>query len=76
MGASRVTLISNGFLQIMEALAMGSPVIALKRSHGVGMTVFNIDKRFVPFVSFEESQKQQGERILKWLKKSLSLLLC
>lgn len=70
MGASRVTLISNGFLQIMEALAMGSPVIALQRSHGVGMTVFNIDKRFVPFVSFGESQEQQRERILRWLKKS------
>jgi hypothetical protein len=70
MGASRVTLVSNGFLQIMEALAMGSPVIALKRGSGVGMGGLNIDTRFVPYVSFQEDQDQQKERIMRWLEVS------
>jgi hypothetical protein len=67
---SAVTLVSSGFLQIMEALAMGSPVIALERGGGVGMTGFNIDQRFVPYVSFEQNSQQQLERIRGWLRQS------
>jgi hypothetical protein len=70
MGASRVTLVSNGFLQIMEALAMGSPVIALRRGSGIGMGGLNIDSRFVPYVSFQEDQDQQKERVMRWLEAS------
>jgi glycosyltransferase involved in cell wall biosynthesis len=68
--ASAVTLVSNGFLQIMEALAMASPVIALERGEGVGMTGFNIDQRFVPYVSFEHNLEEQAVRLNRWLKKS------
>ena len=69
-GASAVTLVSNGFLQIMEALAMASPVIALERGAGVGMTGFNIDKRFVPYVSLEHSLEEQAAHLNDWLRKS------
>jgi hypothetical protein len=69
-GASRVTLVSNGFLQIMEALALASPVIALERGTGVGMGSLNIDDRFVPFVSFGETREQQRERARQWLAAS------
>jgi len=66
-GSSAVTLVSNGFLQIMDALAMASPVIALERGSGVGMSGLNIDARFVPYVSFQENQEQQLGRIRRWL---------
>jgi hypothetical protein len=66
--ASSATIISNGFLQIMDSLAMGTPVIALKRGHGVGMGSLNIDDRFLPFVSFYQTREQQRERLLQWLK--------
>ena len=65
--ASSFVLVSNGFLQIMEALAMGCPVIALERGLGVGMTELNIDSRFVPYVSFAEALDQQLARMNKWM---------
>lgn len=66
MHASRVTLVSNGFLQIMEALALASPVIALARGGGVGMQELNIERRFAPYVSLEEPLPQQIERLREW----------
>jgi len=65
MGASRVAIISNGFLQIMEALAMACPVICLPR--GVGITSFNIDERFGRYVSIDESEHRQRDRLIHWL---------
>jgi hypothetical protein len=65
--ASAVSLVSNGFLQIMDCLALGSPVIALERSASVGMNELNIDSRFFPYVSFGESVERQLERISGWL---------
>jgi hypothetical protein len=69
-GASAVVLVSNGFLQIMEVLAMGSPVIALERGTGMGMNSLNIDDRFVPYVSFGEEQPRQIQRVREWLEKN------
>ena len=68
--ASAVTLVSSGFLQIMEALAMASPVVALERGDGVGMTGFNIDERFVPYLSFEDPVEKQLMRLRQWLKET------
>ena len=67
--ASAVTLVSSGFLQIMEALALASPVIALERGDGVGMNAFNIAKRFEPYVSFEHPVEQQLSCLTRWLEK-------
>lgn len=69
MGASRVTIVSNGFLQIMEALAMACPVICVDRG-GVGITSFNIDRRFASYVSIGENAHQQRERLRRWLEAS------
>lgn len=65
---SAVSLVSNGFLQIMEVLALGCPVIALKRGTEVGMNGFNIDSRFEPYVSFNETLDRQLERVHSWLE--------
>ena len=65
--ASAVALVSNGFMQIMECLALGCPVIALERGTGVGMSELNIDKRFLPYVSLGEPIDQQLKRVWAWL---------
>jgi hypothetical protein len=67
LGASSVALVSNGFMQIMECLAMACPVIALERGTGVGMNELNIDRRFFPYVSFGEPLLRQLKRLLTWL---------
>src|SRR5579884_1315956 len=69
-GASRVTMVSNGFIQIMDALAMASPVIALDRGTGAGMTEMNVDPRFRPWVSLQQPQAEQIARIEAWLADS------
>jgi hypothetical protein len=66
-GASAVSVVSNGFLQIMEVLAMGCPVIALDRGSGVGMCQLNIAPQFVPYASFNETMPQQIHRMRQWL---------
>jgi len=69
-GASSVTMVSNGFLQIMESLAMASPVIALDRGTGAGLSELNIDPRFKPWVSLQQPQADQLACIAAWLKES------
>jgi hypothetical protein len=66
--ASRVCLVSNGFIQLMDALALGCPVIALERGYGVGMNELNIDERFFPHISFGETRHKQAGRMDAWLK--------
>jgi hypothetical protein len=66
--ASCAMLVSNGFLQIMDSLALGKPVIAIYRGPYAGMCLMNIDDRFVPFVSFDENEEQQRKRLLRWLE--------
>lgn len=65
--ASRVCLVSNGFIQLMDALALGCPVIALERGYGVGMNELNIDERFFPYISFGETRRRQADRMNAWL---------
>jgi len=40
------------------------------------MTGFNIDQRFVPYVSFEHNLEEQAVRLNRWLKKSQSARSC
>jgi len=68
MGTSRVVLVSNGFLQIMEALAMACPVVCIDR--GVGFAAWILDDRFRPYVSIGETTEQQQARIGQWLATS------
>jgi hypothetical protein len=65
--ASKISIVSNGFLQIMEVLAMGCPVIALERGSGIGMSELNIAEQFIPYASFNETSDQQAARLEKWL---------
>jgi hypothetical protein len=70
INSSEVVLVSNGFIQVIDSIALGCPVIALKRSAGVGMNGLNYDARFYPYLSFEESAADQRARINLWLEHS------
>lgn len=64
---AQVTLVSSGFIQIMDTLAMGSPVVALPRGGPVGMTELNIEERFRPYVAFGVEMAALRQRARQWL---------
>lgn len=67
---SSAALLSNGFIQIMDSLALGCPVITLSRGAGVGMGSLNLVSRFAPYVSLDESLAKQYRRLTEWLRRS------
>jgi len=66
MATSRVTILANGFMQMMEALALGCPALAIDR--GVGMWPGTLDDTFLPYVSNCETPGQQLARLEGWLE--------
>lgn len=65
---SHAVILANGFMQIMEALALGSPVICINR--GIGMWGWALDGTFEPYVSMEEPLEVQRARLRGWLTES------
>jgi hypothetical protein len=65
IAASRAVVLANGFMQIMEALALACPALCIDR--GVGMWPWTLNERFRPYVSIGEPVEQQRRRILSWL---------
>jgi hypothetical protein len=65
IAASRVTILANGYMQIMEALALGCPAICIDR--GVGLPDWSLDERFKPYVSIGEAEDVQRRRLAEWL---------
>ncbi len=68
--ASAVSLVSNGFLQVMDCLALASPVIAIDRGSVDGQSGINIADQFQPYVSFEDPPEIQLERMRAWLRET------
>jgi len=66
--ASRVAIVANGFMQMMEALALGCPAICIDR--GIGMESWSLDDVWRPYISLGESPEQQRERLAGWLRHS------
>lgn len=66
MATSRVTILANGFMQMMEALALGCPALAIDR--GLGMWGGSLDDNFVPYLSNCETPGQQLARLDGWLE--------
>jgi hypothetical protein len=66
--ASRVSLVSNGFIQIMDSVALGCPVIALARPGSVGMNGLNVNERFLPYVSLIDNREDQCRKLNHWLQ--------
>jgi hypothetical protein len=67
--ASNAAVISNGFLQVMEALALACPVVCIDRD-GAGIEAWTIDERFKPYVSIGEDTPRQRDRLVQWLSGS------
>jgi hypothetical protein len=68
--ASRAALLSNGFIQIMDSLALACPVVALDRGPKAGMSTLNIDSRFEPYVSLNDDREAQCRKLNSWLQRS------
>jgi hypothetical protein len=66
--ASSVGIVSNGFIQIMDCLALGCPVVTLSRGGDLGMNDLNIDARFAPYVSLGDSREEQARKLAEWLR--------
>lgn len=65
LAGSRAAVVANGFMQIMESLALGCPVVCVDR--GVGLPAWSVDQRFRPYVSIGEPPEAQARRLAGWL---------
>jgi len=66
--ASAAAIVSNGFIQVMDCLALGCPVVALPRAvDGGGLNGLHYAEPFHPYMSFGEDQDRQLERLRGWL---------
>jgi hypothetical protein len=66
IAASRVAIVANGFMQIVEALALGTPALSIDR--GLGLPAGALDEAFLPYVSHCETPGQQLARLDGWLE--------
>lgn len=65
MAAARVVVLANGYMQILESLALGRPAICVMR--GVGLEGWTVEDRFKVYVSIEEDFDTQRGRLASWL---------
>jgi hypothetical protein len=66
IAASRAVILANGFMQIIEAIALGCPAVCVHR--GVGMDGWSLHEKLRPYVSFEESREDCVARVCRWLE--------
>lgn len=67
MEASRVALVSNGFLQIMDGLALACPVVSIRRGNA-GIAGWTVAGCYRPYVSIDENRDRQCAKIRRWLR--------
>ena len=65
MAHSRVTVTANGFMQMMESLALTTPTICIDRK--AGFEAWSLAERFVPYISVGEDAQGQRARLSGWL---------
>jgi hypothetical protein len=68
IAGGRAVILANGYMQLMEALALGRPAIAIDR--GVGLPDWSLDERFKPYVSIGETRDVQQARLETWMTSS------
>jgi hypothetical protein len=68
IAASRAVILANGFMQMMEALALGCPAVCVHR--GIGMDGFQLNPAFRPLVSFAEDADAGARQVREWLRES------
>jgi len=65
IASSRAAILANGFMQIVEALALGCPAICIHR--GIGMDAWGLAEDIEPWVSMQQSDAVRRERLRGWL---------
>jgi hypothetical protein len=68
ISTSRITITANGFMQMMEVLALGCPAICVDR--GIGMWPWSLARQLQPYVSLCEELEKQRQKLAEWLEKS------
>lgn len=68
IATSRAVIVANGFMQLMEAVALGCPAICIDR--GIGMRATEIDEILRGYISVAETTEQQLARLRSWLETS------
>jgi hypothetical protein len=68
MAAARAVVLADGFMQMMEALALGRPAVSIDR--GIGLSGWPIDDVLTPFISHGEGPSEQAARLGGWLGSS------
>jgi len=65
MAAAQAVVLANGYMQILESLALARPAICVMR--GVGLEGWTVADRFKAYVSIDEDFDTQRERLAAWL---------
>lgn len=68
IAASRAVILANGYMQILEAIALATPALCIDR--GVGLDHWAVEARYRPYVSIGEDPGKQLERLRSWLATS------
>ncbi len=68
ISAARVVVLANGYMQILEALALATPALCIDR--GLGLDPWAVEARYRPYVSIGEDSAAQMERLRSWLAAS------
>jgi len=68
IAASHGSIVANGFMQVMESLALGTPSVSIDR--GRGMPGWAYDERFHPFIATEGGIEELAKKLDDWLEQS------
>ena len=68
IAAARVVILANGYMQILEALALATPALCIDR--GLGLDPWAVEARYRPYVSIGEDSDTQMQRLRSWLLSS------
>ncbi len=66
MAASRAVVLANGFMQILESLALARPAVCISR--GIGLPAWQVDDRYKVYVSIGEEPEVQVRRLAEWVR--------
>ncbi len=68
MAAARAVVLANGFMQILESLALARPAVCVDR--GIGLPGWQVDDRYKSYISIEEEPEVQRRRLAEWVRES------
>jgi len=68
VAAGRAAVLANGFMQMLEAIALGCPAVCVDR--GVGMWPWTLHRRYRSYIALGGDVAERRERLAGWLAAS------